>query len=571
MRSAPSLLLICLCLALAAAGTAAAAPAPAPGKAKPAVPPGEPSITAPGPGGDYLRMLHDRVHSRWTEGFIRLAQTRLPPKNPLNDRTRTVLLAVVIGADGQIISARVQRASGWLGFDDAAIEVVRDSAPLPSPPLDLRSDDGYVYIDWLFARDHRGDGVLTLRKQEQPLDTGLPQLVRAGRRDEAARRVARARARGGPLEPLMSSLAHEWLRASLSSPYAQVPVAAALAARNDRAGVAWLRRAVTQLDLAEAAGAALSARGERVCPLVKAGLGATDLSTQTKAVLALRDAGEPDCRAPLLALARGRGSASVRGAAIRALGAYGDGEAAAVLADAAASDHAPTRLVAAQALGHAGPGAAARVVALSRLLVDTNVDVRAAAAAAQLRAGGDAAAATLAPALVADAEPNPAIAAAAEMERMTGPHTAAALVQVLDRPESEARAAALRALVLRGERSSFAALAPFAAPTAAPALRGWGLVAADPGALASLSADRGLGPAVYRAYLARGERERAADWLLGRIGSFPPSEQDTLMLDWFAMRSPATTPTPSAASGPTTTAASGGAGTAAGAASKTVP
>jgi len=69
------------------AGAAAAPAAPTP-PAAPAVAPAaetsEPKITVPGAEGDYLRMLHGRIHFRFANRFINDIAAKQPATDPLN-------------------------------------------------------------------------------------------------------------------------------------------------------------------------------------------------------------------------------------------------------------------------------------------------------------------------------------------------------------------------------------------------------------------------------------------------------------------------------------------------------
>ena len=50
-----------------------------------------------------------------------------------------------------------------------------------------------------------------------------------------------------------------------------------------------------------------------------------------------------------------------------------------------------------------------------------------------------------------------------------------------------------------------------------------------------------MGVWVYRARLARGERDRAADWLLAALPTLPPGAQADAMVDWLASADAPTT------------------------------
>src|SRR4051794_30934241 len=65
---------------------------------------------AKGVEGDYLRHIHNQVHRRWADNFLRLAAEKLPLSNPVNDPTRVATADVVLSADGQIISVEISKS-----------------------------------------------------------------------------------------------------------------------------------------------------------------------------------------------------------------------------------------------------------------------------------------------------------------------------------------------------------------------------------------------------------------------------------------------------------------------------
>jgi hypothetical protein len=108
------------------------------------------------------------------------------------------------------------------------------------------------------------------------------------------------------------------------------------------------------------------------------------------------------------------------------------------------------------------------------------------------------------------------------------------------RPLVPVQRLAAQLLVKRHAKSTFAAFGAFLEPPSSdPELRGMALVAADDAKLASLAADPKLGPWVYRARLARGERDRAADWLLAALPAMPPATQADAMVEWLGTAEPA--------------------------------
>src|SRR5688572_18734839 len=78
---------------------APAKPTTAPAAAKPAAPrkgssEPEPAIKGDGPLVQYLRAVHQKVHARWADNFLPMAQAQLPRTHPVNDPSRHVVLKV---------------------------------------------------------------------------------------------------------------------------------------------------------------------------------------------------------------------------------------------------------------------------------------------------------------------------------------------------------------------------------------------------------------------------------------------------------------------------------------------
>jgi TonB family protein len=248
----------------------------------------------------YLPALHGHVHRRWTDNFLRLVGEKLPATDPLNDPNKSADVDLVIAADGELVSATIARSSGVKGFDDAALEVLRDAVPYPVPPLGSRSDDDRAHVRWTFARNQRRcSGVVILRTYD-PVEVVLPKLLRAGRRDEALRRIAMARGSGLPADATFTLLAAEWVKASMREPWSTVNLVRPLAARGDQDAIAWLKNAVRYPANAAEAGAALVAIKAPLCPLLKGWFDTESWTDHKTAAAALATSSDPAC-APGLA------------------------------------------------------------------------------------------------------------------------------------------------------------------------------------------------------------------------------------------------------------------------------
>ena len=55
--------------------------------------------------------------------------------------------------------------------------------------LAVRSDDDRLHAHWVFARDQRRCAGVAITRTYEPVEVALPKLLRAGRRDEALKRV----------------------------------------------------------------------------------------------------------------------------------------------------------------------------------------------------------------------------------------------------------------------------------------------------------------------------------------------------------------------------------------------
>ena len=501
----------------------------------------EPPLTdrAGGPEGEYLKTLHAHIHRRWADNFLRLAGEKLPPVNPLNQPGLTAEADVVVAPDGQLISARITRGSGFAGFDDAIVEVLRDSVPFPRPPGPVRSDDERLHLHWVFARDQRRcSGVAVLRTYD-PVEVALPKLLRAGRRDEALKRVAMTRGAGLPADPMFTLLAADWIKAAIHEPWATVRMARLLAERGDDEGSKWLKNAVRRPELAGDAGAALVAVKAPLCPLLKTWFDSENWSDHQVAAVALANAGDPAC-APGLAklLLNEKARPEARAAAAVALGSIDSDEARKALATAAREDNGVPAVRAAAMLAQIKPNAGRpKVIAMEKFLRDPAPEMRAAAAAGVVRAGGSSNLDDLY-VLFKDTDARPALAALRELDRITSDDANKLIARLVKRPQRDVQKLAAEMLVRRSARDYFSALKSFLEPKGDPELRALALASVDEPALQTAAADATLGIGVFRARLARGEREQAIDWFLAHGAALKPDQQAEAMAEWIATAGP---------------------------------
>ncbi len=512
-----------------------------------------PLAATSGPEASYLSRVHARAHSRWTDNFLALASQKLPETDPINDPTRATTVELVLNAEGEVVTVETTKSSGFGGFDDAAKDVLRDSVPFPRATVDLRSDDGLVHLSWIFARDQRRCSGVTLIRFEEPLPIAIPKLVRDGREEEVVRRIRLARAAGAPVDPMVTTLATEWLKVAIKRPDATVPVADVLATLGDEAGVTWLKAAAKRPDTAAAAGRALVAHHVPVCPIVKALLPAAEAAALAKApspaeqqtaASALATAGEAECAPGLIALLQNqKARAEARVAAAVALGAIANDDASRkALAEAGKDSVVAVR--AAATLAGASPGSGrGKVFALVTPLRDPSPEMRAAAAAGIVRAAGNSNLDDLY-VIFMDKDPRPSAAVATELDHLRTDEATKLLVRLLKRSNLAVQLAATRALINRGARDTFGAFRPFLDAKTDAELRGLALVSAEASTLDNLAqviaASNGADPkvahlalATYRARLARSERAAAGDVLISMLMKLSPAERGNALADWL--------------------------------------
>jgi HEAT repeat protein len=488
---------------------------------------------------EYLKKVHAHVHRRWADNFLALIGQNLALSNPLNDPAHVAEVDVVISATGKLVSANITKSSGFAGFDEAIPEVLKDSVPFPVPPVASRSDDDNLHLHWAFARDERRCAGVVVLHIDDPLEIAVPKLMRAGRRDEIVGRIAVARAGGMHAEPYLTSMANAWLRGAGKAPWSTVKVAAVLAGRGDADAIAFLKEAVKRPADARAAGALLAANKVAICPLVKPALEGANAAEQLTAAQALAASGETACVAGLVKMLQNtKLKAEARAAAATALGPIDDDAAKSALS-AAVKEEPNVAVKAAAALAQVRPNAGrGKMLGIVGLLREPSIEMRTAGSAGVVRAGGDSDFDDLYM-LFRDTDPRPAEATLRELENVRGEEATKMIAKLMHRPLVPVQRAAARLLIKRRARSTFPSFASFL-ESSDPELRGMGLVAADDAKLTSQAADPKMGIWVYRALLARGERDRAADWLLAALPTLQPVGQAEAMVDWITSADPPT-------------------------------
>lgn len=248
-------------------GHAGDPPEPPPFRQTTAAPLPEPPPPEAGKDGlEYLLAVYPALRDGWA-AFVNDCRLRLPATDALNNDSLRAELAFVVEPDGALGSVRVVASSGNTDFDQVAVDIVREAAPLPAPPAAVMSDDGVAHVRWAFQRDDRLAGVATatLERVTWPPEKAIPAFIAAGMFDRAVDRLSQAATAGGGDDQLVH----------LGEVVADAAVEAALAADDgatQRAGIhaaarAHLHGAGTALERLARSAVDADARGEAVAAL----------------------------------------------------------------------------------------------------------------------------------------------------------------------------------------------------------------------------------------------------------------------------------------------------------------
>ncbi|HEY6080098.1 MAG TPA: hypothetical protein VIW29_14895 [Polyangiaceae bacterium] len=121
----------------------------------PSVKPGNQTAlnTAAVPFAAYLNQIHVRIHPIFADQFL-ASLDAMPASHPMNDPTLVTALEIVLDREeGRLVRRGVTRTSGVTAFDISAISAVDRAAPFGTPPNEIVSPDGNVYLHWEFRRD----------------------------------------------------------------------------------------------------------------------------------------------------------------------------------------------------------------------------------------------------------------------------------------------------------------------------------------------------------------------------------------------------------------------------------
>jgi hypothetical protein len=160
----------------------------------PSVKPGNTTAlnTAAAPFASYLNQIHSRIHPLFADGFLD-SLDRLPASHPMNDPTLITAIEIVVEREeGRLVRRGVVSTSGVTAFDISAIASVDRAGPFGTPPSEIVSPDGNVYLHWEFRRDQMACSTLYahpfIKRAEPkpaPAPTPAPQPPFRGPDDEA--------------------------------------------------------------------------------------------------------------------------------------------------------------------------------------------------------------------------------------------------------------------------------------------------------------------------------------------------------------------------------------------------
>lgn len=107
----------------------------------------------------YIARIHRKIHIRWANGYLMSLDTSRSYGDPLNNpRLRTILEFVIDASTGNVENVNIVSTSGELQFDAEAVAISQSVGPHPSPPPEIVSPNGRIYIHWAFNRDQRQCG-----------------------------------------------------------------------------------------------------------------------------------------------------------------------------------------------------------------------------------------------------------------------------------------------------------------------------------------------------------------------------------------------------------------------------
>jgi len=113
--------------------------------------------------GTYLSMIHNRIHPLFADSFLG-SLDNLPASHPMNNPDLSTEVEIVLDQEsGNVVRMGVTKFSGITAFDIAALDSVKRAAPFGTPPHEIVSPDGKVYLHWEFHRNQYACSTLNAR------------------------------------------------------------------------------------------------------------------------------------------------------------------------------------------------------------------------------------------------------------------------------------------------------------------------------------------------------------------------------------------------------------------------
>ncbi|HEX2673768.1 MAG TPA: hypothetical protein VHM25_22975 [Polyangiaceae bacterium] len=113
--------------------------------------------------GSYLSMIHNRIHPIFADSFLG-SLDNLPAGHPMNNKDLSTEVEIVLDQEsGNVVRMGVTKFSGITAFDIAALDSVKRAAPFGTPPREIVSPDGKVYLHWEFHRNEYACSTLNAR------------------------------------------------------------------------------------------------------------------------------------------------------------------------------------------------------------------------------------------------------------------------------------------------------------------------------------------------------------------------------------------------------------------------
>jgi TonB family protein len=533
----------------------------------------EPPVRGEGVALPYLEAIHAKVHRMWAETFLPMAESQLPKDHPVNAPSRAVELEVIITSEGKVALVKIAKASGSTDFDGSAVDVVKAAAPFVVAPEELLSDDGKVHVLWTLARDDRRCSLARIDIKVDPLRDAVPMLVAQGREKAAIARIQAADDK--ERQPAFTKFARAWLDRNENDKELDLQVAEANALAGDPRGAHRLRQAVASSGDASTATPQSIAQGLAslkvpVCAVIKHGFAKPALGdnkpapsanaddddapprpavleiddkefldrikadeTRERVLQLLSEGTDGVCLSFAISVAKDRGAKpGDRALALWSLGHSDSPEGKAAVRSLLADPNPTVRAAAIWAEARQGPSRSA-VFRLIPFLRDKSVAVRAAAAAALVRVGGE----DVLPQLFQvwrEKDPSLFAALAGELADLSGEVSAQMLERLLRKDDRRIRLAAARALAARHDDAAGKALAELAKTSDAELkFLAAGMLAPET-RLAAAAEPTGYTWTESFLALARGNGKLAAvDWALAQFPKIEPATRIYLMGTWL--------------------------------------